>query len=86
MPERYYRIKRADIAYFRFILEAHEGLATLSTLDARNGIVVLSIPRDLVEDVDSLLAALGEEMVMTEIDNPVGTTFFTIQETDDGTR
>jgi|AMWB02.1.fsa_nt_gi hypothetical protein len=86
MPERYFHINRRDIAYFRFILEAHEGLATLSTLDARKGIVVLSIPRDLAGDVDSLLAALGEEMVMTEIENPLGTTFFTIQGADDDTR
>ncbi|MEA5115691.1 MAG: DUF4911 domain-containing protein [Geobacteraceae bacterium] len=86
MPERYFQINRSDIAYFRFILEAYEGLATLSTLDARKGTVVLSIPGDFVDDVDSLLAALGEEIMMTEIDNPVGAPFFTRQEADDGAR
>jgi len=84
MPERYFQINRRDIAYFRFILEAHEGLATLSTLDARRGTVVLSIPGDFVDDVDSLITALGEEITMTEIDNPLGTPFFMTQEADDG--
>lgn len=84
MSERYFQINRRDIAYFRFILEAHEGLATLSTLDARNGTVVLSIPECLEEDVDSLLTALGEEIVMTEIDDPAGGPFFMRQETDNG--
>ncbi len=84
MPERYFQINRRDIAYFRFILEAHEGLATLSTLDAGSGTVVLSIPDDFDREVDSLLSALREEIMMTEIDAPPGAPFFMKQETDDG--
>ncbi len=84
MPERYFQINRRDIAYFRFILEAHEGLATLSTLDARKGAVGLTIADDFVDEVDSLLAALGKEIVMTEIHDHVGAPFFMRQETDDG--
>ncbi len=67
---RYFRVNRRDIAYFRFTLEAYEGLATLSTLDARNGIVVLSIPECFAEDVDQLLKALAGEIAITEIDPP----------------
>ncbi len=84
MPERYFQINRRDIAYFRFILEAHEGLATLSTLDARKGTVVLSIPDDFVDEVASLLAALAEEIAMTEIHDPVGAPLFLRQEDNDG--
>jgi hypothetical protein len=64
---RYFRVDRREIGYFRFILEAYEGLATLSTLDARNGIVVLSIPESFVDEVDALLAALAHEIDLTEI-------------------
>lgn len=64
---RYFRVDRRDIAYFRFTLEAYEGLATLTTLDARNGIVVLSIPECFADEVDALLAALAQEISLTEI-------------------
>ena len=64
---RYFRVNRCDIAYFRFTLEAYEGLATLSTLDARNGIVVLSIPECFADEVAALLAALAHEIDLTEI-------------------
>ncbi|MRR55376.1 MAG: DUF4911 domain-containing protein [Deltaproteobacteria bacterium] len=64
---RYFRVDRRDIGYFRFTLEAYEGLATLSTLDAQNGIVVLSIPECFAEDVAALLTALAHEMSLTEI-------------------
>jgi hypothetical protein len=67
---RYFRVNRRDIAYLRFTLEAYEGLATLSTLDARNGIVVLSIPEGFAGDVDQLLKALAGEIDITEIDPP----------------
>ncbi len=64
---RYFRVDRCDIAYFRFILEAYEGLATLSTLDARHGLVVLSIPESQADAVDALLAALGREIFLNEV-------------------
>jgi len=64
---RYFRVDRRDIGYFRFTLEAYEGLATLSTLDARNGIVVLSIPECFAEEVAALLAALAHEISLEEI-------------------
>ena len=68
---RYFRVNRRDIAYFRFTLEAYEGLATLSTLDARNGIVVLSIPECFADEVAALLAALAHEIDLTETRFPL---------------
>lgn len=70
MPIRYFRVDRRDIAYFRFILEAYEGLATLSTLDARQGTVVLYIPDCFAGDVDALLTALAGEITLEEIEPP----------------
>lgn len=69
--KRYFRVDRRHIAYFRFILEAYEGMATLSTLDAREGTVVLQIPECFAEDADGLLAALAVEIGLVEIEAPV---------------
>ncbi len=68
MLKRYFRVDRRHIAYFRFILEAYEGMATLSTLDAREGIVVLSIPECFAGDADGLLAALAGEIGLVEME------------------
>ncbi len=66
LVNKYFSVRRRDIAYLHFIIESYEGLATLSTIDARKGIVRLSIPECLVEDVEKLLLALREEIPMVE--------------------
>lgn len=70
MLKRYFRVDRRHIAYFRFILEAYEGMATLSTLDAREGTVVLMIPECFAGDADGLLTALAGEIGLVEIEAP----------------
>lgn len=80
---RYFRVDRRDIAYFRFILDAYEGLATLSTLDARQGLVVLSIPESQSDAVDALLAALGREISLEEVPHSGQLPFTLQQETND---
>jgi hypothetical protein len=72
---RFFRVDRRSIAYLRFTLEAYDGLATLTTLDPREGIVALSFPDCFAGDVDDLVAALGEEIGLTEIDFPDGNPF-----------
>jgi hypothetical protein len=51
---RYFRIDRRHISYLRFILEAYEGMAVLTTIDAGEGIV-------------KLMMAPGSEPVITEV-------------------
>jgi hypothetical protein len=77
---RFFRVDRRHIAYLRFTLEAYDGLATLTTLDPRQGIVALSFPDCFAADVDDLVAALDREIGLTEIDLPDGNPFRTTQE------
>ena len=41
--QHFYRIDRRDISYLRFILEAYDGMAVLTTRDAARGIVSVTI-------------------------------------------
>ncbi len=41
--KKYYRVERSQIAYLRFIFEAYDGLANITTLDAALGMIVLRI-------------------------------------------
>jgi len=67
---RYFRVNRADLAYLKFILEAYEGLATLSTVNREGAVVRIAYPHFSSRDVDALLHALGKEIEMTEVPQP----------------
>ncbi len=71
--QRYFRTNRRDISYLRFILEAYEGVAVLTTMDARSGIVkVLMAPGSerLVMDVLDDLCGNGDIMLEPLPDDP----------------
>ena len=70
---RYFQIHRRDLVFLKFILEAYEGLSTLSTEDRVKGIVRLNVPRPFNADVDALIEALRMEISMTEVELPEGT-------------
>jgi hypothetical protein len=59
---RYYRIDRRQIAFLKFTIEAYDGIATLSTIDPRRGIVALDVAPGCASEVDTLLNELGRQM------------------------
>jgi hypothetical protein len=65
---RYFRIRRKDIAYFKFIVESYEGMAVVRTKDPSEAIVELMIAPGWERDVDAVLDSLRQEMPI----EPVG--------------
>ena len=59
---RYVRIRRKDIAYFKFIIESYEGMAVVRTKDPSEAIVELMIAPGWEKDVDAVLEGLRQEM------------------------
>lgn len=70
MIERYFQLPRRELVYLKFILEAFEGLSTLSTVDNRAGIVKVSYPACFAADMTGLLAALAGEIPLAEVAEP----------------
>lgn len=66
----YYRVDRREIAFLRFIVEAYEGIAVLSTVDQHNGIVVLHVPPGCEEAVSRLVDALSSNMRLEAVNMP----------------
>lgn len=66
---RYFRIDRRQIAFLKFILEAYDGIATLSTVDPLQGVVCLDIPPGCESDVQALLQDLGRQMRIEAADS-----------------
>lgn len=58
----YYKVDRREIAFLRFIFEAYEGIAVLSTVDQRNGIVVLNVPAGCEESVSGVVDDLSGQI------------------------
>lgn len=70
--EHYFRIDRRDISYLRFILEAYEGIAVLTTVNARDGVVKVLIAPGSEPLVAGVLDALraSQDILMEPLSNP----------------
>jgi hypothetical protein len=58
-PERIY--------YVKFILEGYDGLAVMSTVDPKQGIIKISCPEEVRAEVEHLLKELTPSIDSTEI-------------------
>jgi hypothetical protein len=59
---RYFRVRREDIAYFKFIIESYEGMAVVRTKDPHEAIVELMVAPGWEGDVEEVLEGLRREM------------------------
>jgi len=59
-------IDPGQIYFLKFILEAYDGLAILSTVDKVAGLVELRYPQELQPDLQSLLEAMKNRLGMTD--------------------
>ncbi len=64
---KYYRVDRRQICFLRFLFEAYDGIAALTTLDPAGGLVVLSISPGCEVDVALLLRDLGKDMLIEQM-------------------
>ena len=64
---RYFQVQNRDLVYMKFILEAYEGLSTMSTVDGKRGIVRVSFPAQFAGEIDLLMAALSNEIALAEV-------------------
>ena len=56
--EKFYRMSRRDIAFVKFIFEGYDGIAILTTIDAKSDLVSLNISPGCEADADAILAEL----------------------------
>jgi hypothetical protein len=69
------RVDRREICFIKFILEAYEGIATMTTIDARQGIVLLRIAPGCEKEVEAVLRDLGEDIMIEVFDRSRNTMF-----------
>lgn len=68
--QKYYRIDRSQIAFLKFIIEAYDGIAVLTTVDPELGIVVLKIAPKCEAVVAAVLEDLKKDIVIESVPEP----------------
>jgi hypothetical protein len=63
----YYRVDRREIAFLKFIFEAYNGVATLTTIDPTKGIVALRSAPHCREQVAEILQNLKKEIIIQPV-------------------
>ena len=66
MIHRLYRIDRREICYLQAIVEAYDGIATVTTRDARMGIVEMAISPGCEKEIAVILNDLKTSGVLIE--------------------
>ncbi len=58
---------KAEIAPVQFIIEGYEGMATVSTLDAENAVICVSVMPDFEKDMAGLLLQLEADFHIRQV-------------------
>jgi hypothetical protein len=64
---RYFRLRRKDIAYFKFIIESYDGMAVIRTKDPHEAIVELMVAPGWEKDLEEVLEGLRKEIVIESL-------------------
>ena len=64
--KKYYKIDRRDISFLRFIFEGYDGIALVTTINAGQGVIKLSIAPGCMEEVESVLNKLKKNILIEE--------------------
>lgn len=62
-----YRVDKSRIGFIRFIFEAHEGVAVVSTIDPKQGVIQLAIAPDSVDSAALIVEDLKKDFMFDEV-------------------
>jgi len=62
----YLRVDRREICFIKFIFEAYNGIATITTVDPDQGIVILCVAPGCENDVEMILQDLKKDILIEQ--------------------
>jgi chemotaxis response regulator CheB len=65
--EIYLELPPEDIVFVKLIVEAHEGIGVLRTLDRKRAVIVVMVAADMEADARAMLASLRDQVPWKEI-------------------
>ena len=66
--KKYVRVDKRQIGFMKFIFEAYDGIANLTTIDATLGVISINIPNGCDDIVDNLLEILGRDILIEPLE------------------
>jgi hypothetical protein len=66
IKKKYIRVDRKEICFLKFIFEAYDGIATLTTVDKDLGIVLIIIAPGCEKDVEMILHDLKKDILIEQ--------------------
>lgn len=67
---KFLRVNRKDISFLKYVFEAWEGLAIISTMDAQNGIIAVIMAPQSRADAEMVIEELARKILIEEISEP----------------
>ncbi|MBW1867686.1 MAG: DUF4911 domain-containing protein [Deltaproteobacteria bacterium] len=67
--KKYFRVDRRDISFIKFIIEAYDGLAVMTTVDRGRGVVELNIAPGCENEVDLILQDLKKDLLIESVNS-----------------
>jgi hypothetical protein len=68
---RHYRVDRRQISFFKFILEAYDHMAVLTTVDPHQALVKVTVAPGCEKLVDDIIDGLKCEFEVVPVNRPV---------------
>jgi hypothetical protein len=68
--EIYLEIPPAEIVFIKHIIEAHEGIGVLRTIDRKRAVIVLMIAADMEPHARAILDSLRDQLPWVELPGP----------------
>lgn len=62
-----FRVEKSRIGFLKFIFEAHDGLAVITTLDPKDGLVRFAIAPGCMDEVEAVLSDLKKDVAIHEL-------------------
>ena len=72
--EIYLELRPEDIVIIKLIVEAHEGIGVLRTIDRRRALIVVMVAADMERDARAMLASLRDQVPWVEVPKPLEST------------
>jgi len=64
----YYRVDRKEISYLKFIVEAYDGIAVVTTIDPVEGVIALRVAPGCEGTAERLIKDLGKELMIERVE------------------
>ena len=69
--EIFLELRPEDIVIIKLIVEAHEGIGVLRTIDRHRALIVVMVAADMEPDARAMLASLRDQVPWVEVPKPV---------------